>query len=142
LERESRVARPREEVFDFFSRAENLERITPPWLHFRIRTPSPIVLRQGALIDYSLRIHGLPVRWRTRIEEWNPPYGFVDVQVRGPYRIWRHTHRFAADGDGAIVRDTVEYELPFGLLGRLAQPFVARDLEAIFAYRAREMAKL
>src|SRR5690242_13311754 len=92
--RKTRIAQPVERVFDFFSRAENLEAITPPFLRFRILTPPPIEMHEGALIEYGLRIHGLPMRWVTRIEEWSPPHRVIDIQLRGPYRLWRHTHVF------------------------------------------------
>jgi ligand-binding SRPBCC domain-containing protein len=127
----------RADVFDFFSRAGNLERITPPWLRFRTLTPSPIELKEGAEIAYALRLHGLPLRWLTRIEEWDPPRRFVDLQVRGPYRLWRHTHTFEETAGGTSMFDDVEYALPLGPLGRLFLPFVERDIRRIFDYRTR-----
>ena len=131
LHREVRVPRPLPAVFDFFSRAENLERLTPPWMHFRILTPLPIAMKPGATIAYSLRVRGIPLRWLTEIELWNPPSEFVDVQAKGPYKLWRHTHRFSEVDGGTLVVDHVEYELPFGILGRLVQKLqVARDLPA------------
>jgi ligand-binding SRPBCC domain-containing protein len=131
------VARPLDEVFDFFSSAENLERITPPWMRFRILTPRPIAMKPGARVSYRLRVHGIPVRWLTVIEKWTPPSGFVDVQKEGPYRLWRHTHRFRALDGGTAVTDDVEYALPLGILGRVAHRLqVARDLKEIFDYRA------
>jgi ligand-binding SRPBCC domain-containing protein len=141
VHRELWVARPREEVFDFFSRAENLERITPAWLRFRMLTPAPVALQVGARIEYRLRIHGMPVRWRTRIEAWDPPHSFVDVQERGSYRLWRHTHRFADLNGGTMVTDDVEYALPLGVLGAVANRLmVARDVAGIFDYRAARIA--
>ena len=134
--RRTTLLHPIDRVFDFFSRAENLEAITPPWLGFRIVTTLPIDMREGTLIEYSLRLRGLPLRWASRIERWNPPHAFVDVQVRGPYRLWEHTHSFAAIQGGTEMTDTVRYALPFGPIGRLAAPFVARDLRRIFDYRA------
>ncbi len=134
--RRTTLLHPIDRVFDFFSRAENLEAITPPWLGFRIVTTLPIDMREGTLIEYSLRLRGLPLRWASRIERWNPPHAFVDVQVRGPYRLWEHTHSFAAIQGGTEMSDTVRYALPFGPIGRLAAPFVARDLRRIFDYRA------
>lgn len=143
LTRHAFLPHPIERVFDFFSRAENLEAITPPWLGFRIVTPLPIRMEKGTLIDYSLRIRGVPVRWRTRIEEWDPPHGFVDAQIRGPYRLWEHTHRFVAVEGGTEMTDTVRYMLPFGPVGVLVHHLVvARDLRAIFDYRAERMVKL
>jgi ligand-binding SRPBCC domain-containing protein len=137
LARSQRVPAPIDEVFDFYADAFNLERITPPWLGFRVVTPRPIAMAPGALIEYRLRLHGLPVRWLTRIEEWEPGRRFVDAQLRGPYRLWHHTHEFEPDGDDAtIVRDRVRYALPLGPLGELARrAFVHRDLERIFAFR-------
>ena len=142
IERKLFVPRPLEEVFEFFSQAGNLERITPPWLQFRIRE-SPGQMKEGALIEYALRVRGLPLRWLTRIERWNPPYEFVDVQLRGPYKLWRHTHRFRAAEGGTWIEDHVRYALPFGVLGRLVHRFqVARDVSAIFDYRTKEVQSL
>jgi ligand-binding SRPBCC domain-containing protein len=143
LQREIFVRHPLPEVFDFFSRAENLERITPPWMHFRILTPPPIEMREGATIGYALRVRGIPLRWLTEIESWNPPHEFVDVQVKGPYKLWHHTHQFLAVEGGTSIVDKVRYALPFGLLGRLAHRFqVARDIDQIFDYRARRVQSL
>jgi len=143
LHREQQIHRPLAEVFDFFASAENLERITPPWLRFRILEPAPDELKQGATIDYALRVHGIPIRWTSRIERWNPPFEFIDVQVKGPYKRWRHLHRFSETNGGTLMEDLVEYELPFGPLGRLAHRLqVARDLERIFDYRTRRIEEL
>lgn len=124
-------------AFEFFGDALNLEAITPPWLHFEVTTPAPIEMRAGTLIDYRLRLRGVPVRWHTRIEAWEHGRRFVDRQLKGPYRLWHHTHEFEADGaGGTIMRDTVLYALPFGLVGALAHMlFVRRDIERIFDYR-------
>jgi ligand-binding SRPBCC domain-containing protein len=137
LRREQRLPRAPRDVFPFFSDAHNLEAITPPWLGFAVVTPRPIDMRAGALIEYRLRLHGIPLRWRTRIAVWDPPRRFVDVQIRGPYVLWHHTHDFEADGaGGTVMRDTVRYGLPLGPLGRLAHRLlVRRDLEAIFDFR-------
>jgi len=143
VHREQWVAHPIGEVFDFFSRAENLERITPPWLGFRILPPEPMELKQGATIAYALRIHGIPVKWLTLIERWEPPREFVDVQEKGPYRVWRHTHRFSPVNGGTLLQDDVEYALPFGLLGRIANRLqVAGDVAKIFDYRERTIREL
>ncbi len=143
LERKIWVPHSVPEVFDFFSRAENLERLTPPWMHFRILTPLPIPMKQGATIAYALRVRGVPIRWLTEIELWNPPYEFVDVQVKGPYKLWHHTHRFSESEGGTSIEDAVRYVLPFGLLGRLIHRIqVARDIEKIFDYRARQVQAL
>ena len=136
LRREITVSCPLDEVFAFFSKAENLETLTPPWLRFKIETPQPIQMRQGARIAYRLRVRGLPLRWLTEIELWRPPYEFVDVQLRGPYTLWRHTHRFEETEDGTRIVDVVHYTLPFGMLGRLIHRLqVADDLARIFDYR-------
>jgi ligand-binding SRPBCC domain-containing protein len=120
LHRELWVPHPLLTVFDFFSRAENLERITPPWMRFRMLTPPPIAMKPGATIAYALRVHGIPLRWLTEIERWNPPHEFVDVQANGPYKLWRHEHRFSEFDGGTWIVDTVHYALPFGPLGWLA----------------------
>lgn len=143
LERRQRLPLPAARAFAFYADALNLEAITPPWLAFRIANPGPIAMGQGTLIDYRLRLHGVPIRWRTRIEAWEPPRRFVDVQLHGPYALWEHTHTFEPAGDDAVViADRVRYALPFGVLGRLAHAlFVRRDLERIFDYRHRAVAE-
>lgn len=138
----ARTAIPRalEEVFPFFSEASNLDALTPRYLRFEIVTAGPIEMREGAVIDYRLRVRGVPVRWRRRIAEWDPPRGFVDEQVRGPYLWWRHRHRFASEGGRTVMTDEVEYGVPGG---RLAHGLlVRRDLRAIFAYRARRVGEI
>jgi hypothetical protein len=144
LERTQRLEVDALEAFEFFAQARNLEAITPPWLGFRMITPESMQMRAGTLIDYRLRLHGLPVSWRTRIEAWEPPERFVDVQLRGPYALWEHTHTFERDGAQAVViGDRVRYALPLGPLGELAHAaFVRRDLERIFDHRARVVAEL
>jgi ligand-binding SRPBCC domain-containing protein len=134
---------PRPAVFNFFSRAENLKQITPPWIRFRILTPATVEMKQGATISYSLRVRRIPLRWLTEIESWNPPFEFVDVQAKGPYKFWRHTHRFSETDGGTSMEDMVAYALPFGALGRLVHRLqVARDLSRIFDYRARRVQAL
>jgi ligand-binding SRPBCC domain-containing protein len=143
LERRQRLERPIDEVFPFFARAHNLEEITPSWLRFRVRDPEPTRMGEGALIHYDLRLHGLPLRWTSRIEEWDPGRSFVDRQLRGPYRLWHHRHTFRSDGAGTVIGDEVHYVLPFGPLGELAHSlFVRRDLERIFDYRHAAVARL
>jgi hypothetical protein len=143
LERTQVVPRPLAEVFPFFADAANLERITPASLRFEILTPLPIEMEAGALIDYRIRIHGLPRRWRTRIEVYEPGRRFVDVQLRGPYKLWRHLHEFEEVPGGTRITDRVEYELPFGPLGRLVHALlVRRMLEGIFDHRRRVLEEL
>lgn len=140
MHRELWIPQPVEAVFDFFSRAENLGRITPEWLNFQMLTPATVEMKAGTLLDYRLRVHGIPVRWRTRIVEWDPPHGFVDVQERGPYKLWHHTHRFVASGSGTTMTDDVRYALPFGILGALVNWLqVRRDVNQIFDYRTEQI---
>jgi len=144
LHREQRLRGTPEEVFGFFADAKNLEAITPPLLRFTVLTPGPIEMRVGTLIQYRLRVHGLPVSWLTSIQAWEPPHRFVDVQLSGAYALWHHTHAFAADGpEHTRMTDTVRYAIGFGVLGELAHRlFVQRDVEAIFAHRARVIGPL
>jgi ligand-binding SRPBCC domain-containing protein len=136
LEREQLLPVGVDEAFAFFGDAANLQRITPAWLHFRVVTPAPIAMAPGTLIEYRLRLHGLPLRWLTRIEAWEPGVRFVDVQLRGPYARWHHTHEFESRGAETLMRDRVRYALPLGPLGRAAHAvLVRRDLERIFAFR-------
>jgi len=142
LRREQRLPGAPDDVFPFFADAHNLEAITPPFLGFRVVTPAPIAMRAGALIEYRLRLHGLRLAWLTRIDEWTPGVRFVDSQLAGPYALWHHTHEFAPDGDGGtVMRDTVRYALPYWPLGEVAHPLVARDLAAIFDFRATAVAR-
>jgi ligand-binding SRPBCC domain-containing protein len=143
LERRQRVELPIIEAFEFYADARNLERITPPWLGFEVTTPGEIEMGEGTLIEYRLKLHGLPVRWRTRIEAWEPPHRFVDVQLSGPYALWHHTHSFEADGPDAVwIGDRVRYSLPLWPVGEVANALlVRRDVEAIFAYRREAVAR-
>jgi ligand-binding SRPBCC domain-containing protein len=139
---ESRLLAPAtlDAVFAFFSDARNLETLTPPWIRFRIVTPLPIAMRAGATIDYRLRIRGLPVSWQSVVSVWEPPHRFVDEQVRGPYRSWRHEHRFEAAAGGTLVSDTVDYRAPGGrLVDRL---FVQPDVTRIFRYRLERLGQI
>ncbi len=126
-----------DEVFDFFSDARQLERITPPFLKFKILTPMPVEIKEGALLDYSIRLHMIPIRWRTEISVWEPPYRFVDQQLKGPYRKWHHEHVFESVPEGTLMHDRVHYEVPFG---KLVHQFVVRnDLIRIFEYRQKQI---
>jgi ligand-binding SRPBCC domain-containing protein len=126
----------RQKVFDFFSRAENLEKLTPSFLEFRITTSGAIEMQVGTRIDYVIRLQGIPMKWRTRIDAFEPNQFFTDTQLKGPYRFWQHRHDFEDCADGTKMTDTVHYELPFGLLGSLVhQIYVRRQLQVIFAYR-------
>ncbi len=130
---------PPEDIFPFFADAGNLDAITPPWLHFRIVTPRPIEMRAGTLIDYKLRVRGLPMRWRTLISAWEPPHRFVDEQLRGPYRQWIHEHTFEPHNGGTLVRDVVHYAVPFDFI---AHPlFVRPEVVRIFAFRQEALRK-
>jgi ligand-binding SRPBCC domain-containing protein len=137
------VPRKLDEVFSFFARAENLEVLTPDWVHFKILAVAPQPVQRGTRIHYALRMRGLPLRWTSEILDWDPPNRFVDLQLRGPYKLWRHTHRFIAEGDATRIVDEVLYQLPLGVLGRVARLlFVQRDLEKIFAFREAKIRDL
>ena len=134
------LPRPRTEVFTFFADPGNLETLTPPWLRFHILTPQPVIMRVGALIDYRLRVHGLPVRWQSEITAWEPPVRFVDEQRRGPYRVWIHEHTFEEGDGGTEVWDRVRYIVLGGrLVNRL---LVRRDLRAIFSFRQKRLREI
>ena len=136
LQQEQRIPASLDEVFPFFARPENLEHLTPDFLGMRVLTPRPIPMHVGAIIDYVVSLNGLPMRWTTCISEYEPPHRFVDVQLKGPYSFWHHTHTFEADGDETIIRDEVQYLLPFGPLGLVAhQLLVRRQLNTIFNFR-------
>ena len=144
LRQTQHVPLPVNEVFQFFSSAENLERLTPELLGFQILTPGPIQMAVGTRIAYRLRVWGIPIRWLTGIEAWDPPHQFVDVQLRGPYQHWRHLHRFepAADG-GTLMTDEVELQLPGGPLGAIAYALVVRrTLLEIFQFRAAALDRI
>ncbi|HYQ46696.1 MAG TPA: SRPBCC family protein [Polyangiaceae bacterium] len=136
LEREQLIAAPRPQVFEFFAKAENLERLTPPFLRFAILTPLPIEMKRGRFIEYRIGLGGVPMTWLTEISDWQPPRLFVDEQLRGPYRYWHHTHEFREVGGSTSMHDLVEYELPLGALGQLAHAvLVHKLLGRIFDYR-------
>ena len=131
------LPRPLDEVFAFFSDASNLEVITPPWLSFSVVTPAPIEMQPGTLIDYRLRFRGIPLRWRSEITTWDPPHGFADAQVKGPYRQWFHEHTFAEQDGGTLAGDRVEYAVWGGALANAL--VVRRDVERIFDYRRQTL---
>lgn len=138
------IERPIAEVFDFFSKAENLQKITPPLLNFKILTPTPIAMGPGTLIEYQLKVRGLPMRWLTRIDSWQPPFSFSDVQLKGPYKLWHHTHEFEALSENrTFMRDKIRYEVPLGPLGLIANLLIVRkDIENIFLFRKSEIDRI
>lgn len=143
LERTTFIPRPQQQVFAFFSDAGNLEEITPDFVNFHIVTPRPIPMKVGTLIDYELRLYGLRLRWRTRIETFEPISSFSDIQLSGPYRLWHHHHSFRTAPGGTEMKDTVDYALPFGPLGAIARwLFVRRILERIFDYRTAAIQRI
>ena len=136
LERKQIIEKPRNEVFGFFADAGNLERITPPELNFKIISPQPINIKKGALIEYQLKLRGIPITWRTEITQWNPPFNFVDSALKSPYKQWIHLHTFEEGENGeTIMRDLVRYRLPLEPLGDLAHFYVKKELKYIFDYR-------
>ena len=137
------VKAPIEKVFEFFSDAKNLEFITPPLLQFKILDQNTPTIQKGTIFTYKLKIHGVPIKWKTLIEEWEPHSYFVDSQMKGPYKKWHHTHRFQATHDGTLVEDTVLYRLHFGYLGQLLTGrWVRRDIEKIFSFREKMIASI
>lgn len=143
LHRRQWLPRGLHETFEFFERPENLPRITPPWLRFRILTPLPIVMRRGLIIDYQVRVVGLPTHWRSVISEYDPPFSFRDEQVIGPYRLWDHRHRFWRENGGTVIEDFVVYQPPLGSIGALLHRLIIRrQLEDIFDFRQRQIERL
>jgi len=139
LKTEIWLPQKRTTVFSFFTDPRNLEDLTPGWLHFEILTALPLQMKSGVLIDYGLRLYGIPLHWQSEICVWEPPHRFVDRQIRGPYRVWIHEHTFAELNGGTLVADTVEYATPGGILVQTL--FLARDLRRIFAYRHERLRK-
>ncbi len=143
LRREQWIPRPIDEVFAFFANARNLEDITPPWLRFRILAMDSGSISEGAEIRYRLRLHGIPINWRTEIRQWAAPHRFVDVQRSGPYKLWHRTHRFEGHEGRTRMIDVVRYTLPFGALGRLVHALKVRgDVRRIFDYRRQRIQEL
>jgi len=136
LEKHQFIEKPKIEVFDFFKTPENLEKITPENLNFKIYTPTPILMKEGALIEYQITLLGIPIYWRTLINEYNPPNNFRDIQLNGPYDTWDHTHIFEECKNGTMMIDKVKYSIPFKIIGRMAHfIWVKRELQRIFNYR-------
>ena len=131
-------------VFDFFSKPENLSVITPPAMKFKILTPSPIDMKEGALIDYTVSIMFIPIRWRTLITKFSPPNLFIDQQLKGPYSMWHHTHKFEKINENeTLIKDKVVYGVPFGIIGRLVHYlYIKRDLKKIFTYRKNKIEQI
>ena len=143
LESNQFINKPIEEVFQFFSKPENLSVITPAKLGFKILSPNPIKMEVGRLIDYNIYLMGIPIHWRTLITDYEPPNMFVDQQIKGPYAIWHHTHTFHKGKGGVEIKDRVVYSIPFGFLGRLLNYlWIKRDLNNIFLYRKKVIDKL
>jgi ligand-binding SRPBCC domain-containing protein len=140
LQRQLWLPHRRDEVFQFFSDARNLERITPDWLHFAVLTPEPIDMHEGLLIDYRLRLRGIPLRWQSEITVWEPPHRFVDQQRRGPYSLWIHAHRFAETDGGTMACDEVMYKAPGGRF--IDWLLVRREVEAIFDFREKKLREI
>ncbi|MFT5288253.1 MAG: ligand-binding SRPBCC domain-containing protein [Planctomycetota bacterium] len=140
LKSQLRLERSVQEVFPFFTDPRNLEALTPSFLNFRVLGMSTDEIGEGTEIDYSLKLRGIPIRWRSQITDWNPPFDFVDTQIRGPYRFWHHLHGFQADGDATIATDHVTYAVYGG--GLVHRWFVRPELERIFDYRKTRMTEL
>ena len=141
LERSILVNKSPEEVYEFFSDPGNLQELTPPWLDFRVVGSSTEGVEGGTTIDYRLKMRGLPIRWRSLISEWDPPRSFVDEQLKGPYRVWHHTHTFLETEEGVRVGDKVRYAVPGGPLfeGLVERLFVGPDVKKIFDYRMKRL---
>ena len=135
-----RLLKPLAEVFPFFADAHNLETLTPSWLNFEVLTPRPIAMKPGATIDYKLKVRGVPIRWKSEITAWEPPFRFIDEQQKGPYSLWVHEHRFREVDGHTIADDHIRYAVPGGTL--VHSLFVRRDVQGIFAYRQKKMQEL
>ena len=140
LEYKQFIKQPIDRVFHFFSMPENLEYITPPRLLFRILTPLPIIIKKGSIIDYKIKILGIPVKWKTLITEYIPPHKFIDEQIKGPYSLWKHTHTFIEEEEGTTIHDKIHYIVPFGMFGRIINLlWITKDLDSIFTYRRNKI---
>lgn len=137
------IPQPIDKVFAFFARPENLECITPKYLKFSIKTLSPIRMETGQIIDYTIKIKGFPISWSSLISSYDPPYSFIDEQIRGPYSKWHHTHTFTNVNGGTKIDDQIQYGIPFGLVGRIAHSiWIKKDLERIFDFRSKTIEKV
>ena len=133
---------PIEEVFNYFSNPANLQKITPTYLNFRIKNQLPLRMNKGQLFEYQLRVRGIPINWKSLISSYNPPYSFVDEQIKGPYSSWHHTHTFKEENGGTSIFDEVKYSLPLGFIGGIINSiWVKRDLDSIFKYRRKMIEK-
>lgn len=131
---------PINEVFSFFEKPENLQEITPPYLNFKIITPSPIKMEEGQVISYKIKLRGIPLTWKSLISLYDPPNSFIDEQIRGPYAIWHHTHTFKEEDGGTMIEDEVKYAIPFSIIGRICNHlFIKNDLNKIFQYRKEKI---
>jgi len=144
LKKEQVVSQNISTVFEFFSKPENLSVITPPKMNFKIFTPSPIDMKEGTLIDYTINIMFMPIRWRTLITKYDPPNIFVDQQLSGPYSMWHHTHTFEQLGDNeTLIKDEVIYSIPFAFIGRIVRYlYIKGELEKIFTYRNNKIEEI
>ena len=144
LKKEQIIPRNILDVFGFFSKPENLSVITPSKMGFKILTPSPIEMKEGALIDYTVKIIGLPIRWTTLITKYDPPNLFIDQQLKGPYSMWHHTHNFKKLNDNeTLIEDIVIYSVPYSFIGGLIHSlYIKRDLEKIFSYRSKKIKEI
>lgn len=140
LETQIWLPRSPDEIFSFFSDPTNLDRLTPPWLHFEMLTPKSVAMRVGTLLDYRLRLHGIPIRWQSEISVWEPPHRFIDRQTKGPYREWVHEHTFTPHEGGTLVVDSVTYAVPGGTI--IQKFVVAPDLDRVFRYRHKMLEQL
>lgn len=143
LTRHTTIEKPIDEVFDFFTKAENLNKIIPPDLHFEMITKLPISIKKGTVIDYKIKIAGIPFKWKTEITEWNPPYSFEDTQVKGPYKIWIHKHKFESKNGFTLMTDIINYLSPGGIFEFVPHRlFVKKKVESIFDFREKSLIKI
>ncbi len=132
-----------EELFEFFQKPENLERVSPSWVNFNIKSKLPLVMKEGAEFEYTIKLLGIPMNWKTRIIEYSPPEIFIDEQVKGPYKKWIHTHKFKQANGFVLMEDNVDYDLYGGVLkGIIHQLFVKKSVEKIFEYRREAIEKV